>query len=179
MNKQAEIKKLLDKYYNGKSSKEEEIILSDFFCNKEVPEELFPDKELFLFLKTQKDKTSDDIPDLSNKIWENIKSHEKKKKITLKRNFSILSGVAAGIVVIIFSYFMLNNNKIIPNKNYTFNDTYSDPELAYKETKQALLYISKKFNKGTKQLEAIEIFNDGIKQLEPINQYNKATKYIK
>ncbi len=173
-----EINKLLAKFYNGESSKDDELYLIKFFRKENIPDELNADKELFLYLKDQKYRSLQNN-DLSEKIWQNIQNTEKKKKHRIRRDLSVLSGIAASILIFIISFHMLHNNPNIFNNEYKFEDTYTNPELAYLETKQALLYISEKFNKGTEQLKPIAKFNDGIEELEPINQYNKGSKYFK
>ncbi|MDA3780988.1 MAG: hypothetical protein PF487_12325 [Bacteroidales bacterium] len=173
------INKLLAKFYNGDSSESDEVNLIEFFCETEVPDELSADKELFLYLKSQQQKSMQNTKDLSQKIWQNIQSSENKKRITIKRNFSILTGIAASILIFIVSYFIISNKSFLTQDKYQFADSYSNPEIAYKETRQALLYISEKFNKGTEQLKPITKFNYGIQELSPITKYNKATQYIK
>ena len=44
-----EIKQLLEKYYNGESSVDEELILKEFFSREIVPEELEAEKNIFRF----------------------------------------------------------------------------------------------------------------------------------
>ena len=50
-----EIKILLEKFYEGLTSLEEERILRDYFRNQSVPEELISDKDLFLFTDSEKE----------------------------------------------------------------------------------------------------------------------------
>jgi hypothetical protein len=99
------INKLLAKFYNGDSSESDEVNLIEFFCETEVPDELSADKELFLYLKSQQQKSMQNTKDLSQKIWQNIQSSENKKRITIKRNFSILTGIAASILILVISLF--------------------------------------------------------------------------
>jgi len=43
----AEIRKLLDRFYLGETTLEEEQILQKYFSSASVPEELMPDRNLF------------------------------------------------------------------------------------------------------------------------------------
>ncbi len=42
-----EIRKMLDRFYQGETSLEEEKMLEEYFSSTTVPEKLIPDKDLF------------------------------------------------------------------------------------------------------------------------------------
>lgn len=48
-----EIKKLLENYYEGSASLQEEQQLRNYFQNNEVPDELSADKELFAYVQKE------------------------------------------------------------------------------------------------------------------------------
>ena len=45
-------------------------------------------------------------------------------------------------------------------------DTYSDPELAFEETKKALLMISRSFGTAEEQAKKINLFNEAQQQIQ-------------
>jgi len=45
-------------------------------------------------------------------------------------------------------------------------DTYDDPDLAFEETKRALMIISKSFTKAEEQAKKINLFNEAQKQVQ-------------
>jgi hypothetical protein len=45
-------------------------------------------------------------------------------------------------------------------------DTYSDPKLAFEETKKALLLISQSFGKAEKQARKINMFNEAQEEIK-------------
>ena len=47
------IKELLEKYFEARTTSEEERLLSDYFSGSKIPEELSPYKALFAFYKTE------------------------------------------------------------------------------------------------------------------------------
>ena len=101
------IKALLEKYYNGESSSEEEKILYDYFLHDEVSPDLVADKDIFIYNFHQK-KDLEKIPDISEKIWNNLIDH--KEQIPVSRKFFSWSlRIAASIIVIIASYFIMKN----------------------------------------------------------------------
>ena len=49
-----DIKNLLEKYYDGSSSLSEEESLKTFFSQEDIPLELKPDQDLFLYYSAEK-----------------------------------------------------------------------------------------------------------------------------
>jgi hypothetical protein len=75
--------------------------------------------------------------------------------------------------------------------NNTYQDTYSDPVLAYDEVKKVLMKVSGNFNEGTKELKKVKemdaglnelnkiaAFNDGLKTMEKISVLDKSSNLI-
>lgn len=186
------IKALLEKYYSGESSLEEEEILRTYFTQADVIPELQPDKDIFMFNLEQKSE-QDNMPDMSEQIWRAIEEDNLPKTISMKQKVVYWSlRVAAGIVVLLASFFLLKNQVQEENQSNKITDTYNNPEEAYKQAKQTLLYVSAMLNNGTEHLEPIQkinegkeklnplaSFNDGIKELNQIKKYQIANKYIK
>ena len=186
------IQSLLEKYYNGESTTQEEEILKEYFQKKDVDPKFEFDKDIFVFNSSEKKKDAA-LPDISDEIWENIKRQEVKlKKSGNKRfNYAMLR-IAAGFVILFSSYFLLKNYIFTQSESIQYTDTYTNPEDAYNETKKTLLYVSQMLNSGADHLEPIQkieqgarklkslsSFNEGLKELDPIKKYKIADKYIK
>jgi len=184
------IKALLEKYYKGETSKEEEKILQKYFSEKDVADELEADKDIFLY-QLHDQNVSEEIPDISDEIWESIHSQEDYKSKKNNKLIYISLRIAAGIAILVASYFLVNNQAFRSNGTMMV-DTYEDPELAYEQAKETLLYVStmlnnganhlepmQNLNKGTQKLNTISTFNKGLEELNPIKKYNKADKYFK
>jgi hypothetical protein len=186
------IKALLEKYYNGDATIEEEEILKNYFQGNEISDEFIADKDIFMYNSFESNIQSS-LPDLSNEIWENIKNQESiiNRKRSRSLNYMMLR-VAAGFAILFSSYFLLKNHIFGEVQTIQYTDTYKNPEQAYLETKKTLLYVSQLLNRGTNHLEPIHkiedgasklkslsSFNDGLKELDPIKKYNIADKYIK
>ena len=72
-----EIRKLLDRFYLGETTLEEEKILQKYFSSASVPEELIPDRDLFRSLGIASDSVV--VPEgLNHKILDVIDQQEKK-----------------------------------------------------------------------------------------------------
>jgi hypothetical protein len=142
------LKELLEKYYNGETSLEEEQSLRDFFSNANVPGGYEAEKEIFSYYPELALNTEPD-DDLEGRIRVAIdRAGEPVKTRTRFLRPYTLTGIAAGLLILIASYFILADRK-------SMKDTYSDPQLAYVETIKILREVSFKFNKGTAALKPL------------------------
>jgi hypothetical protein len=167
-----EVKKLLEKYYEGLTSLEEEARLYAYFKQENIPDYLMAEKEMFLYYTTEK---GEEYPaDLSAEINEMMDRLENKPNTGSKQFSKYLywiSGVAASLLLIISSYFFL--------KSPALEDTYDNPELAYQETKKVLLYVSSKLNKGTLPVEKnFSKMTSGTEEITKISKLNKGLNEV-
>jgi hypothetical protein len=165
------MKILLDKYYKGETSIDEENILMNYFLDNDVPEEFCEDRKLFVGLNELKEEDIVVPENLKNDILNKLEPLQENK--IKKINFSLykVMSVAASVVLIISTVFLLNRNV----------DTYDDPQLAYAETKEALYTVSKYFNKmeeAVKPLKNVEKIDETREDLEYLNLFNKGLDLI-
>jgi len=187
-----QIKALLEKYYNGETSIEEEKILKTYFEGNTISDEFIVDGDIFMY-NLNETKIQDFLPDLSEEIWKGISKEQDKTKLQIAKriNYRLLR-IAAGFIVLFASYFLLKNEILNHTQTIQYTDTYKTPEQAYQETKKTLLYVSQLLNSGTEYLEPINkieestkilnplsSFNQGLKELDPIKKYSIGDKYIK
>lgn len=140
-----EVKILLQSFFEGETSVEEENRLADFFRGNDVPAELEVYREFFVAseeLATQKFDGFED--DVMNHILES--EHNEKNKF--RWLWQTVTSVAA---VLLIALLVINFNQ---DKNQ-FKDTYDDPEIAYAEATKALRYMAGKYQKGMVQLQPI------------------------
>ena len=169
------IEDLLQKYWNAETSLEEEQVLRHFFSSEPAfdessagkPENLSDTANLFRYFETQKKMGLNDTSfdaDLKKKI-----SHARPggKMISMVQ----LVRIAAGLLVVIAATFFIRQEvrKAYPDEP---EDTYTDPKVAFEETKKALMMISKSFNKAQKEASKINVFNEAT----GIIQNNKQEK---
>lgn len=192
--KKQEMKSLLEKYFDGESSLEDEKKILAYFSGEDIDPELLAEKEYFNFLENEKTQLLAQ-EDISEKIWETIEKSEIKPTINLYQfpKFSrIFLAIAAGIVITIVSVTLIKYEFTTKKDQQLFSDTYSDPEMAYQEAKKALLFISEKLNKGTDPMQNLKSFkkgteslglidnlDKGLNELRPIKSIEKVDKYIK
>jgi len=173
----ADIRKMLDRFYLGETTLEEEKKLYDYFSSQTVPEEFIPDKELFQTMGSG-DQDIEVPEDLNQKIIDSIDQVE--RKVTRTRRISVfsLSGLAAGLLVMIAVYlFYIRTNPPTLMASHQMTDTYEDPFDAYEEAKRTLAYVSAKLNNGTSELDLVKQHvaktSDPLKSLSKINKGSK------
>lgn len=160
-----EIKELLDKYWDGNTTIEEEEHLKKYFSEEETPDHLEGVATLFrTFNADRKFKTLDDSFD--EKLFQAIENSKRKKpnKYWLQ--------VAASVLLLIGATFVTKS--LLPNdvsKNSAqvevVEDTYQDPQLAFEQTKEALLLISAMMERGATQVEKLEKFHEAQVIIKP------------
>ncbi len=160
------IKELLEKFYLGQTSDEEDYWLKNYFSQENIPTEFEQDKQYFDYLsKAAKVNYLDDSFD--EKI---INAIEGKKVKSIKKIQKIIN-IAAIIVVIIGFYFITKNyNFIKPNKNYTTQEIKG-----MVITINTFNKLSKYLNKSNESLQNLEKLNqafDKLNELDKINKYN-------
>lgn len=154
------INKLIEAYYKGETTSEEDDALLRYFKKDDVPEELQEEKALFLSLNTKEDI----IPPIGlekriDKLIDSLNKTEKRKNRLYLRLMLIGSSIAAACFILFF-YTNQQNNYITTNiaecrKEAKPQDTFTKPEDAYKAAEDAIILVSSNMNKGLDQLSAV------------------------
>ena len=151
------IRKLLDKYWEGETSIQEESELQSYFASSHIAEDLLPFQPLFAFYDKKKHVMMDrdvSIPPANseNKAGGNV------------RSLRWMLQVAASVLILISLFFLKEKTeKAATKQELVLVDTYEDPELAYQEVKQALMFLSTKMNKGVKKT------SNSLTKMEPLD----------
>jgi len=173
-----EVRKMLDRFYQGETSLDEEKLLMDYFSSTKVPEELIPDKDLFLSFGPETETIS--VPaDLNKKIIAAIDRVEKKEVKTHRISIFSLSGLAAGLLIMIAVYLFYvrdDTQELIASTQIT--DTYEDPLEAYEEAKRTLAYVSSKLNSGTSELKHVQQVTKSVDPLKSLSKINRGSKEL-
>lgn len=151
----SKIKELIEAFYNGDTSAEEEQLLFDYFDSNNVAEELLDEQKIFLQMYNADDievplaleaKLTDLVDELA--------SQEEKRTVPNKRNLWMWAGsVAAGIAILIFAGIHFNNEQ--PSVNSTVASISVEDQKKIEEAEKALLLLSSNFNKGVDQLSIV------------------------
>lgn len=162
--KEDKLKELLEKYYDGNTSPEEEMELKEYFAGDDIFQGYEAEKVIFRHYSAS-DKMPLPSGNFEMRIIQAIDELKKKrtKNIFRKRYIAVLSS-AAIILIMIATYFILINEK-------KPSDTFSDPAIAYAETMKILNDVSIKLNKGTRALKPIiDISNNARKEIKSFDR---------
>lgn len=154
-----QIDALLNKYWNGETSLEEEQQLKTYFRTARIHQQHNEAAALFTYLEEQKNKSLTDTS-FNKKVLRKIKHPGKTVSLLLYNSMRI----AAGIIVLVLAVWLVRMEvrKATPDQ---MADTYNDPKMAFEETKKALLMISKSFGTAEEQAKKINLFNEAQKDI--------------
>lgn len=163
------IKNLLEKFYQGETSLEEEKALKNFLLQDNVHDKFLSDQKIFRALN----ETSVEVPIESSKAIESLidsfeeeESSDRKIKTLNIKYWAI--GVAASLALILG---VRQFQKSQQAESALYTDTYKNPDDAYRATMDALQLFSENFSKGT---ESVEKANAQLEKAQEI--INKSTK---
>ncbi len=156
-----EIERLLTEFYEGDTTESQEEALRDYFRTTEVPEHLLKDKEIFLSLYQTADRAVEVPAGLGDKLSLLIdeKAEEEQRFFRpnkAKRNWRWIGGIAATVLLLIgigYGVDSLGNDVCPP----TPQDTFSDPEEAYRVLQATLLEVSTNLNQGIAQVKEMQV----------------------
>lgn len=159
------IEELLEKYYNGETSIEEERKLQWYFQTQDVPEKYQQEKRMFSWYYRMRKES--EAAGLTGRLSEMIDREERKGPKASSRRLVAWMSSAAAVILVLLAVWLTGNNPF-GNPDKRFADTYQNPKLAYNETRKALLMVSEKLNEGTSNLEKLNSFNKGMESLRPV-----------
>jgi hypothetical protein len=170
------IKNLLDKYYNGNTSIDEEDLLRNYLSQDNVPDEFKTDKELFsnLFI-IQSDLSELNFEEDIIKAIEfaNKTKSEEDKGSKIYKLFAVWAAAASVIIIIGLGFlFTSKQNEIL------LTDTFDDPYLAMQETKRVLSLFASKLNMAQDELEPLNRLNVPYQAMKPLGEISKNLEYL-
>ncbi|PSL43346.1 hypothetical protein CLV51_10835 [Chitinophaga niastensis] len=148
------ISALLEKYWEGESSLEEEALLRNFFStpHHDLPDELQEAAPLFQYFHEE-----------AEKVWE-APSAKVVKLSPLQHwmKYAAVLLMAIGIGYALKQHQHREKAVIVAMKAQDMED----PQKAYAETKRALQLLAKNLNKGTSKMQKLSYFNEATAVIE-------------
>ena len=167
--REEELKRLLEKYYNGESTEEEEGSLREYFRKNNIPEGYEAEKIIFGYLDESIEIPEPSV-DFEARILAGIDASESSRRSrTMKKYHLPILSAAAGLLLLVGSYFYFSV-RAEPM------DTFTDPEIAYAETIKILSDVSSQMNRGTHVLEPVGKINKLTKK--SFETINKSTRIV-
>ncbi len=157
-----DVERLLEKYWQTETTLEEEEKLRAFFATGEVPAQLKGAADLFAFFQAEKNKTL--AQNFEGTVTKQLKTRQGGKLVSMI-GFGNMARIAAGIAVVVAATFLIRE-EIRKNYSQEAQDTYTDPQLAFEETKRALQMISNSFGKAKKEASKLQMLNEAEKKIQ-------------
>ena len=162
-----EIKRLLQLYFNGETSVEEEKKLEVYFQSGDVAEEVKEYSEFFGGISELANASEDST--IEDDIMDFILENEHQEKTKYRWLWKTVTGIAASIIIV------LGGVLFYDQQQKPFEDTFTNPDEAYAYAEQTLQFVSGKYNKGLAQLANFEVLQTASKPLKegvkPVNDF--------
>lgn len=159
MNNHIEIKAILEKYFEGHSSLEEEQLLKSYFQGADIAPEHEKYRLLFQFLVSEKEQLAP--KQLSQAIYSDANNNN-----SLRVMVRWSMATAASILLAVSLYFSIPEwQEASEVEAHWAKYEVKDPEKAAQITRDALLKVSRHLNKGTAQAAAeVEFLKELMKK---------------
>ncbi|MGD0757170.1 MAG: hypothetical protein ABR927_19160 [Bacteroidales bacterium] len=165
-----ELKRLIEKYYNGESTEEEERTLRDYFRKNNIPEGYEAEKLIFSYY-TETVEVPEPSIDFEARILAGIDASEMNRGSgKMKKYLLPLLSAAAGLLILTGSYFFFFNRA-------ETRDSFTDPEIAYAETIKILRDVSAQLNHGAQVLEPVGKMDEITRK--SFESLNRSTRIVK
>ncbi|WP_159522659.1 hypothetical protein [Sunxiuqinia indica] len=165
-----EVKQILQKYFEGESTKLEEQSLAKYFNSDNIDPELNEYTAFFAGIDELSENPRNEK--LEDEIMNHILENENQEKIHYRWLWQTVSGIAAAILIALL---VINLN----NDNRQWNDTYKNPDQAYAKAKSTLQYVAGHYQKGMGELQPIKKIDNASKPLnKSLNSLNKGFEEI-
>jgi hypothetical protein len=162
-----EIEILLEKFYEGNTTPSEEKQLRDFFTKEAVPPDLSIHANLFQYYEeAEKERLTD--PEFESRFLTAIEESPIIPIATGRRNFFLLSGIAAGLLLLVGILFIFRNDGLLHSTKKQVST-----EIAYQQTKNALAMVSANLNAGLDQAKKLGNFQKGLNELQKLKDFQK------
>jgi hypothetical protein len=146
--KEEELKKILEKYYDGIASEVEEEELKKYFTSGNIMPGYEAEREIFAFFESEA-SIPEPSADFETRIRQAVdESNHLQKRLYFKKLAISISSAAAGILILTGVYLFFKG-KGEPA------DTFNDPKIAYAETVKILRDVSLKMNNARASLEPV------------------------
>ncbi len=150
------IEQLLERYWQGGTSLEEEEILRVFFSQAHIPDSLMPYKELFASERMWREVRLGEAFDA--KVLERVRKEEpvKARRVTWPQRMKPFYKAAASVAIILTLGNAAQNSfrqeGAECDYNYeSYQDSYDDPETAYSQMSDALQMVSQGLSEASEQ----------------------------
>lgn len=171
----------MQKYFEGETTLREEQLLSEYFRQEQLPEELMPYREWFAGLRREANIASGGLAGSADHfitaavsgdsggsrmepgdpiftgagLKAMILEREHRQRGRVRSMRYTLMGIAASLLVAMGTLFWYQQQP-------DYRDTFDDPEEAMVVAGETLAFVSTKYNKGVEKLAALEKLSESV-----------------
>lgn len=154
------IENLLNRYYEGETTLEEEKVLREFFSGKDIPPHLAEHAPLFSWASAEREETFE--PEI------NLPADEP-ATVPLYRHrtvFTRITAIAATLLILFGIVFLLRQAKEERSREL-------QARIAYEQTREALMILSVNLNTGIDQMQQLQNFQKGLERVQTLSTFYK------
>ncbi|MCI0522044.1 MAG: hypothetical protein L0Y37_00140 [Bacteroidales bacterium] len=161
---QEEIRALLDRFFSGETTEEEEAQLREALSDPASSRLFATEKEYLSLISRTVREPSDDF-------FKNLEAVTHPDRKIYRRSLILRYGLpaAAGAALLIGSYLIFDNMRL-----HEWSDTYDDPELAMAEVKSILTMVSGNMKAATEPLNPIRSLGRAPASIKELGRINDA-----
>jgi hypothetical protein len=153
------IRELLERYWEGESSLEDEASLRSFFAaeHSDLPADLLEAQPMFRYFNEEANRELPVLPELDLPLVIKVRPLDHWMKYAAIFLIAVGLGYAA-------RQFQLKQHRmdiVLAQK-----DTYDDPQKAFAVTQKALQLLAKNLNKGTTKVQKLSYFNEATEKIK-------------
>lgn len=166
------IDELLEKYFRGESSKEEEQILRNLLAETNSSDKYINEKIMLEYFNSE--KTRNDISEeFDEKILKTINPNNT-IRFDFRKKFHRIINIAAVIAMIIGIYFFFP----FSNSNERLTQISQEDYEGYIETYNALAKASNYINQVDKNLAKLEVIDEAFEQMDKMSYVEYYNNYV-
>lgn len=167
----SEIKLLLNKYYEGETTLEDEKLLRDYFTSAHVDKSLREHIPVFTFHDAE--SVINVSESFERKVYDDLGSTSVVPFYQNRRFWLYFSGVAASLLFLFSLFFETFRSNELSDGFAGSQYTEADARKAYDQTKTALAYVSGKYITGMEPLGEIVKFGENTYAVTELARFNK------
>lgn len=158
------IRELLEKYWEGETSLEDEEMLRSFYAvdHNDLPADLLEAQPLFRYFREEANLELPALPAMETVIAQ-LSPVIKQKPWDHWMKYAAIFLIAIGLGYAGRQYQEKQHriDVILAQK-----DTYEDPQQAFAATQKALRLLARNLNKGTSQVQKLSYFNEATEKIK-------------
>jgi hypothetical protein len=162
-----EIEELLERYYEGNTSLEEEKRLKTFFSQEEVPPHLKSHAAIFRFHSEEiKEELND--PRFEEALFLSTNEPAVVSIRSRTKYYYPVFAITATFLLLFGLLFTIEKDILDKEKKES-----QDPSMAFADTRQALMLVSVNLNNGLDKIQHLKVFEQGFQDIKRLSVFYK------